>query len=112
MILPNISGTVTGGFVMKKLNFLFVLVSFFVVLGLSLKARPLLSDCGELLPKGAHYSMQMHGSWDTRGSSGSASIGMTLTDEVLDISPEEIPVAVKPFHQCVMGALGLPENDT
>jgi len=68
--------------------------------------------CGDLLPEGSHYSIQMNMEWDRRGEELAGGMSVSLTDERTGTRPEVIPAEAAEFVRCVQVALGVPAEET
>ncbi|MCC5886563.1 MAG: hypothetical protein JJT88_09025 [Gammaproteobacteria bacterium] len=63
--------------------------------------------CGDLLPEGSYYSIQMTMEWDRRGEELAGGMSVSLTDERTGERPERIPAEAAEFVRCVQRALGV-----
>lgn len=68
--------------------------------------------CGDLLPEGSHYSIQMNMEWDRRSEVLAGGMSVSLTDELTGQRPEAMPHEVVEFVRCVQRALDVPEGET
>lgn len=68
--------------------------------------------CGDLLPEGSHYSIQMNMDWDRRSEVLAGGMSVTLADELTGQRPEAMPHEVAEFVRCVQRALDVPESET
>ena len=92
------------------LRFLFgvvVVAGLLASLGFADTERPILVNCGETLPKNAHYSISMHSNWDTREEPTAGEVSITLVNELTGEKPEVIPDTLQPFVSCVKSSVGL-----
>jgi hypothetical protein len=78
-----------------------------LLMGASSTARPVLPDCGDRLPEGAHYSVTLYGSWDTRNGAAQSQISVTLKDELTGRASESVPEEAEQFAQCLRAVIGL-----
>lgn len=69
---------------------------------------PPIVACGDLLPAGSHYSLQVELDWNRRGESPQGELALSLTDERTGQRPEAVPEEVVPFVGCVQEVLGIP----
>ncbi|MCC5871238.1 MAG: hypothetical protein JJU22_02460 [Gammaproteobacteria bacterium] len=67
--------------------------------------------CGELLPDGSHYSIEMNMEWDRRGEELAGGMSVSLTDERTGERPEAVPAEAAEFVRCVQSALGVPAGE-
>ena len=93
---------------MKKSTLVFglVFVSIFV-LGASATERPVLSSCGSFLPKNAHYSVIIEGTWDRRQPGGKYLIGVKQLDEEVDSTIDPMSEELQRFQECTRAAIGM-----
>jgi hypothetical protein len=75
--------------------------------GLHRQNRPQLSDCGELLPRETHYSIELHADWNARTNPTPGQISITLTDEISGDEPLEIPESAALLMACVKASVGV-----
>ena len=69
-----------------------------------------ITQCGDLLPEGAHYSIRMNVEWDRRGEEMAGGMSVSLIDERTGMRPDGIPAEAAGLVRCVRNALGVPSG--
>lgn len=71
---------------------------------------PEIAACGDLLPEGSHYSLQIDLDWDRRGEVATGGMSVSLTDERTGHRGGSVPEEAREFARCVRTALGIPQD--